>query len=114
MRSRASDSRLWIGRRRRRETSRRQFESARGYSFLCREDRQRLRQDREPQRMPADELAVEVEHLLRRLNRGLAGAERTDFLQPQVFAPPQRWKLSSTGFEIEVAKSDSSKPSGPE
>src|SRR5881397_874831 len=31
MRSRASDSRLWIGRRRRRETSRRQFESARGY-----------------------------------------------------------------------------------
>src|SRR3989454_8994594 len=31
MRSRASDSRLWIGRRRRGETSRRQFESARGY-----------------------------------------------------------------------------------
>src|SRR2546422_9676541 len=37
MRSRASDSRLWIGRRRRRETSRRQFESARGYpSYVAR------------------------------------------------------------------------------
>src|SRR5213594_3107623 len=37
MRSRASDSRLWIGRRRLRETSRRQFESARGYpSYVAR------------------------------------------------------------------------------
>src|SRR3989442_5392597 len=39
MRSRASDSRLWIGRRRRGETSRRQFESARGYpSYAARID----------------------------------------------------------------------------
>src|SRR2546427_681466 len=64
MRSRASDSRLWIGRRRRGETSRRQFESARGY-LLFRQDRHRVRNDREAQRMAAHEFAIQVDHLLR-------------------------------------------------
>src|SRR5712692_7179405 len=105
MRSRASDSRLWIGRTRRGETSRRQFESARGY-LLFRQDRDRVGHDRKAQRMAADALAIEVDHLVRRVDRYFAALERRDFLQREVLAPPQGGQVPAGGFEIDVPEDD--------
>ena len=104
MRSRASDSRLWIGPPWPRRDLATAVRICPGLSFLSREDRDRLREDLEANGMAADEFAVKIDHLILRLNLEFAASEGRDLFHGQVFSSPQGGEVPPGRLEVDVAE----------